>query len=289
MNTRDRLLACSYLARRGVVIAAIPAACAISIWYSWVGDNAILREKALAITAGVTSASARIVAVNHWVYHNQGFGKNEHFFLVPALGPTPNQILESGGDCSDKSRLVSAMLRELGIESGLAQIFLCRNCIPIHAFVEAVYEGGRMVVDPIWDLDYPAGDGRYLGIRDLAGTSRGRDHLAELQSQRPAGDKIRSMPAAEATFDFAKSVNWEKNVVSRTVAYVLTFLGYDPDELLRPHFLEDPKLALTWFFLGIAAMLIIASFVVGLLFPSLAHRCLQLRLPRRAWLTPLKG
>jgi hypothetical protein len=284
MNIVNRLLRCSYFVRIGAIVAAVPAACAICIWYSWVSDNAILRERALAVTAGLTNTSARITTINDWVYHNHGFDKNNHFFLVPALGPTPIQVLEWGGDCADKSRLVSAMLRELGIKSGLAQIFPCRNCIPIHVFVEAEDEGGRrMVVDPIWDIDYPSGNGRYFGIRDLAGTSRGRDHLAELQRERPTGDKIQRMPPAEATFDFARAVNWQKNFVSRTIGSALTLLGYDPDELLRPHFLEDPKLAIALSLLAAAVALIVASAVVGLVCPSLGR---TVRLPLRL---PLKG
>lgn len=254
------------------IVAAVPLACAIGIWYSWVGDNNILREKALEVTAGLTSASSRITTINDWVYHNQGFAKNDHFFLVLMLGPTPNQVLEWGGDCSDKSRLVSAMLRQLGINSGVAQIFPCRNCYPIHAVVEAEYEGGRMVVDPTWNIDYPAGNGSYLGIRDLTGTSRGRDRLSELQSQRAAHDKIQNMLPTDATFDFAKGVNWQRNTLSRTVAYGLTIVGYDPEQMLRPHFLEDPKLALILFFLTVAVMLLTLSLVLGLALPALGGR-----------------
>src|SRR5438105_2584051 len=128
-----RLPAWLYSARDAAICAAIPAAVAVGIWLSWVNDNAVLREKAIAVTAGLTTASAKISVVNHWVYRNQGFAKNDRFFLVPALGPTPNQVLQSGGDCGDKSRLVSAMLWQLGINSGLAQIFPCQGCNPIHA------------------------------------------------------------------------------------------------------------------------------------------------------------
>jgi hypothetical protein len=173
------------------------------------------------------------------------------------------------------------MLREIGIESGVAQIFPCPNCYPIHVIVEAEYEGGRMVVDPAWDIDYPAGEGKYLGMRDLAGTNLGRDHLAKLQKKRPPDDKIQSMPLTEATFDFAKSVNWQKNVWSRMGAYGLRLLGYDPGELLRPHFLEDPKLALVLSFLAVAVMLPILSVGLGLAFPACGTK---LRLRAKNWL-----
>jgi hypothetical protein len=275
-----RLLAWLRSARSTALFAAIPAACAVGIWFSWVNDNAVLREKAVAVTAGLTSDPGKISAINHWVYRNQGFGKNERFFLVPALGPTPNQVLESGGDCGDKSRLVSAMLWQLRINSGLAQIFPCQDCGPIHAVVEAEYEAGRMVVDPIWDVDYPTGDGKFLGIRELAGTSRGREHVADLQWRRGAGDKIQLMPESEATFDYAVAVNWQKNAFSRAVAFGLRLLRYDPAHLLRPHFLEDPKLALALFLFIVAGLLMVISFILRFAFPGAARR-FRLSFPRQ--------
>jgi hypothetical protein len=254
------------------MLAAIPVACAIGMWVSWLDDNAVLRERATSVTAGLSTASAKTSAINHWVYRNQGFTKNGGFILVPALGPTPLQVLRTGGDCGDKSRLVSAMLWQLGINSGLVQIFPCRDCGPIHAVVEAEYEAGRMVVDPIWDVDYPSGDGKLLGIQELSGTSLGRGHIAELQTRRGAGDKIQFMPDAEATFDYAAAVNWQKNALSRASASALRLLGYDPRHLLRPHFLEDPKLALTLLFLTIAGILIVANLILFLSFRGRIRR-----------------
>ena len=266
------LLASLYVARGAAIFAAIPAVCAIGIWSSWVNDNAVLREKAVAVTAGLTEPSAKISAINHWVYRNQGFRKNERFFLFPALGPIPNQVVESGGDCGDKSRLVSAMLWQLGIDSGLALIFPCRDCGPIHAVVEAEYEAGRMVVDPTWDVDYPAGDGKFLGIQELAGTSRGRERVADLQGRRGAGDKIQLMPESDATFDYAVAVNWQKNAFSRSIASSLRLLGYSPEHVLRPHFLEDPKLAMALFLFICAGMLFIITVLLCFVFPGAAKR-----------------
>lgn len=267
-------------ARSIAIFAVIPAACAVGIWLSWVNDNAILRENAVAVTAGLTNDSTKISAINHWVYLNQGFTKNERFFLVPALGPTPNQVLESGGDCGDKSRLVSAMLWQLRINSGLAQIFPCRDCGPIHVVVEAEYEAGRMVVDPIWDVDYPTGDGRFLGIQELSGTRRGREHVADLQWRRGASEKIQSMPESEATFDFAVAINWERNAFSHAVAFGLGLLEYDPAHLLRPHFLEDPKLALALVLFISAGMLLITYFMLYFVFARAARK-FRLSFPRQ--------
>src|SRR5262252_6615000 len=133
--------------RSAAALALLPLVCAIAIWMSWLNDNAVLREEAIAVTRDLTTPSEKIIAINHWVYRKQGFAPNDGYFLIRGLGPTPIQVLESGGDCADKSRLVSAMLSQLGIASGLAQIFPCGDCSPIHTVVEAEYEGGRMVVD----------------------------------------------------------------------------------------------------------------------------------------------
>ena len=244
------------------VVIALPFASALGVFADWQHDNALLQQQAVKITANLNTDSERIRAINDWVYQNKGFGKNDHYFLVPALGPTPIQVLEFGGDCSDKSRLVAAMLNELNIGAGLVMISPCPNCGFIHTVVEAEYERGRMVVDPIWHVDYPAGDGRFLGIRDLAGTSRGRDRVAELQRERGPSDKIAAMPATEATFDYAVAMNWNKNAATRTVAAALHFLGYTPEQMFRPRFLEDPELALSLFLVCIGIALIGANFVI---------------------------
>jgi hypothetical protein len=275
---KRRLRSCLYSLRIGIIVAVLPLACAIGVWFSWESDNTVLRQQAVAITAGLTSASARIIAINNWVYHNKGF-YTDRFFLLPAFGPTPIQVLESGGDCGAKSRLVSAMLRQLGIRSGLVQIFPCRTCVPIHVVVEAEYEGGRMVVDPIWDVDYPSGNGKYLGVAQLAGTSLGREHVIVLQLQHAASDKIERMPASEATFDYARAINWNRYFWTRGIAFGLRAAGYAPDHMLRPYFLEDPKLGLSIILMSLAIMIVIFSLLFGFIFNDWVAR---LRPPHRA-------
>jgi hypothetical protein len=233
-----------------------PFACALGFFMDWENDNALLHRQVVETTRDLNTDSARIRAINDWVYGHGGFGKNNDYFLVPALGPTPIQVLRDGGDCSDKSRLVAAMLNEININAGLVMISPCPDCPFIHTVVEAEYERGRMVVDPTWHVDYPAGEGKFLGVRDLAGTSLGRERVGDLQRQRGASDKIADMPATEATFDYAVTVNWSKNSVTRATATMLHRLGYAPGQMFRPRFLEDPKLALTIFFALLGLMFI---------------------------------
>jgi len=254
------------------VLIVLPFASALGVFVDWQRDNALLRQQAVEITTNLSTDSSRVRVINDWVYQNQGFGKNDHYFIVSALGPTPIQVLESGGDCSDKSRLVAAMLNELNIGAGLVMISPCPNCGFIHTVVEAQYERGRMVVDPIWHVDYPAADGRFLGVRDIAGTSRGRDRVAELQRERGPSDKIAVMPATEATFDYAVAVNWDKNMATRTTAAALHLLGYAPEQMFRPRFIEDPKLALSLFLVFMGIAIIGANFVIHFFVRKLAGR-----------------
>ncbi len=254
------------------VLIVLPFASALGVFVDWQHDNALLRQQAVEITTKLSTNSSRVRAINDWVYQNKGFAKNNHYFIVPALGPTPVQVLEFGGDCSDKSRLLAAMLNELNVDAGLVMLSPCPNCGFIHTVVEAQYERGRMVVDPIWHVDYPTADGRFLGVRDLAGTSHGRDRVAELQRERGASDKITGMPATEATFDYAVAMNWDKNMATRTVAVALHLLGYTPEQMFRPRFIEDPKLALSLFLVGIGIAVIGANFMIYLVVRKMASR-----------------
>jgi hypothetical protein len=257
------------------VLIALPFASALGVFADWRHDNALLHQQAVKITTNLNTDSERIRAINDWVYQNKGFGKNDHYFIVPALGSTPIQVLEFGGDCSDKSRLVAAMLNELNVDAGLVMLSPCPNCGFIHTVVEAQYEGGRMVVDPIWHVDYPTRDGRFLGVRDLAGTSRGRERVSELQRERGASDKIAAMPATEATFDYAVAMNWDKNIATRTVAATLHLLGYTPEQMFRPRFLEDPKLAMSVFLVFIGMVIIAANFVIYFFVRKVAGRRIE--------------
>lgn len=243
----------------GIAIVALLLAGSAGLLADWCHDNSVIGREAQKITANLTSDSARIVAVSDWVYHHQGFGKNSSYFLIHALGPTPIQVLERGGDCADKSRLVAAMLNELGIDAGLLMIAPCPHCDFIHTVVEARYEGGSMVVDPTWNIDYPADDGRYFGVRDLAWTNRGEERVVELQYQRGEMDKIATMPATEARFEYAVAMNWDKNVVTYIAAETMRLLGHRPETMFRPRVLEDPKLALSWLLILVAMAVTAAS------------------------------
>jgi hypothetical protein len=262
--------------RAGWLTGAISLLCAIALFLSWHQDEVVLRQEAMAITENLNTDSARIHAVNNWVYHNKGFAWNDRFFILPVLGPTPIQVMELGGDCSDKSRLVAAMLNSIGIHAGLVMISPCLYCGFIHTVVEAQYENGRMVVDPIWNIDFPTEDGKFLGVMDLAGTSRGRERIVELQHQRPATDKIVSIPEMDAMFDYATAINWNRNIVTRMAIFILRLNGFHPELLFRPRLLEDPKLLLVIMLTVITIFSVISGYLL-----EIGLRFVTTRIPRR--------
>ena len=131
------------------------------------------------------------------------------------------------------------------------------------------------MVDPTWDVDYPTGDGRFLGVRDLAGTNRGRERVAELRHQRLATEKIVNMPDDDATFDYAVAMNWDRSVATRIIAATLPLLGYQPETFVRPNLLEDPKLLLIYLMIGLAAACVLGGFLLGLGLRSVLTRTSQ--------------
>jgi hypothetical protein len=151
----------------------------------------------------------------------------------------------------------------------------CPHCGFIHTVVEAEYENGRMVVDPTWDVDYPTGDGRFFGVRGLAGTARGRERVIELQRQRPINDRIATMPLAEATFDYAVALNWDRYLVTRTINNIFRLSGYSTDKYFRPRLLEDPKLFLVLFFIFVATFCVASGFLLDISLRTLVKRIPQ--------------
>jgi hypothetical protein len=221
--------------------------CALLLFASIKQDERIL-DKAIAgqITAQPNSGEL-VEELNRWVYNNQGFAKNKEYFIFRELGPTPVQVLRSGGDCSDKSRLLAALLRRFDMDSTLVMLHACEECEATHTVIEARYENGRMAADPVFDIVFPAGNGKFYGIKDLReDPSKLLSRHHELVAQRGAANKIVFYKRETESYSWPKTINWDKNVVLQSVAAVMEMGGTDPYLVMRPHFLEDPKLFLMY-------------------------------------------
>ncbi|MFH1108075.1 MAG: transglutaminase-like domain-containing protein [Planctomycetota bacterium] len=234
-------------------------------------DCARLKATAQLVVAGAESPADRVIALLHWVFANQSTKENPRYFLFPRLRATPCQVLETGGDCADKSRLLSALLREVGVPASMAMCFDPRTGHSTHTIVVAVIAPGTdMVVDPVYDLFFPRPEQRgYYGLLDLRRDATILPHrLDTLCAERPRSHPIHYYNRVSAVYSHASCMNWEKNGLTRILG---DFLVRNDDDALytiaRPLVLEEPKLlvSLAAALLGIGAGFIYAVMARGAL------------------------
>jgi hypothetical protein len=210
-------------------------------------DRQVLRPIAEEVTRGISSPGARLSALNNWVYGNQGFARNRNYFGLARLGPSPIQVLEHGGDCADKSRLLSAMLETLGMRSSLAMLYPCYACPPVHTVVVADLGSSNTLADPVFGITFPRPDGGYFSVDELVQEPRLlHERLQVLRAERGPHDKIIFYREANHRFDYLTTINWEANGLTRVVARGVRALGGEPRDVFRPMWLENPKRALTY-------------------------------------------
>ncbi len=216
-------------------------------------DRQVLRQIAEEVTKGLDSPGDNVSALNNWVYGNQGFAKNRHHFVLARLGPTPMQVLEYGGDCADKSRLLSAMLETIGLRSSLAMLYPCPECAPVHTVVVADLGSTKTLADPVFNITFPRPGGGYFSVDELIQDPwLLSDRLRVLRAERGPGDKIVFYREFNHRFDYLTTINWKASGLTLAVGWVVRALGGDPREVFRPMWLENPKRALTYAALVVA-------------------------------------
>ncbi|TKB90006.1 MAG: hypothetical protein E8D41_12935 [Nitrospira sp.] len=200
--------------------------------------------------------------------------EDSRYFLLPIfsfLRPMPRQVIEKGGDCADRSRLVIRMLRLHGIEASKWALYT-KEMKSVHAVVELEVETGKMVADPDFGLWFPRSNGGYYSIRDLRQSPKIlHDRIQNLveQGKRPGASDLRKYPLNDYSYEYAKTINWEKWAVTWPLYKILRVtMGTSVDDLQRPAFVETPQL-----------MVVIIAGVIqgGLVGPYLAH----IRIARR--------
>jgi hypothetical protein len=231
----------------GFIVCLVSALMMLSLtiyfFSSYAKDKRLLKMLAAQLTAGITSSNDKVRVLNSFVYHNKGFAKNESYYLLQSLGATPVQILDKGGDCSDKSRLLAAMLEQIGIASSLAMLYPCQGCTPVHTVVLAETESGTIVADPVFDLMFPKQAGGYHDVGEMIGESEIlMNRLRMLRSMRGPKDKISFYDESSYHYDFITTVNWSKYRWLAGLSSTLKRLGLEPRLIRRPALLENPKL-----------------------------------------------
>lgn len=221
------------------------AGAGLYVLLDWRSDNAELLAFSQIVTQGDNITGQDIERLNELIYSTGGFAKNENYFFLPSLGPTPLQIMQTGGDCADKSRLLAAILDEMNIPATLVMLAPCDSCPFGHTVVEAQTKDGAIVVDPVYNISFPSPDGRYHGIQNLRDNSSIlQARLDELILQRGPDDKIAfyRLGADGMHYSYPVTVNWEKNSLTQFIGSLLANYVEEPSLVYRPRWLEDPKL-----------------------------------------------
>ncbi len=228
------------------LLSALFTLAGVFVFFSWQADRTTLRDIAVQQTQQATTDSERIVALLQWVYSNRGFDKVKSYYLVPGLGPTPIQIMGVGGDCADKSRMLSSMLAQIDIESTLLMQYPCEACESVHTVVDAQTEFGTMAVDPVYNIVFPKASGGYYSMRELkADPALLPARLDLLAQQRGPDDKINKYKRELSNYKYIRTINLRKNALTRGIRSVIGWFTDDPELAARPRMLEDPKYLVT--------------------------------------------
>jgi hypothetical protein len=185
---------------------------------------------------------------------------NNSYFLFPFfrfLRPTPWQVIDRGGDCADRSRLVIALLRLRGIHASKWALYDAQGQ-SVHAVVQADVETGKMVVDPLFGLWFPKPQDGYYAIPELKqNPTILLSRLEELRRSktRPGAARLEFYPSDEYVYSGARTINWSKSSPMRfCYSFLRRIMGAEVDELNRPVFVEEPPLMLLY---GIALLEIV--------------------------------
>lgn len=265
MNSRSSLLRHRLLILCNSVVF-ICALGAVFCYACYRRDRASIREIARIQTADSSTAPERVLTLLHWVYHNHGFHENAEYFLVPRWRATPMQIVNAGGDCADKSRLLWALLDELSIRSSMVMCFDPSGQYPVHTVVEAqVGRDEYMVADPVYDMCFPRPDGSgYYGLLEMRADSQILgDRLWILRATFNHRHPVHAYREERAVYTHASSMNWTRNKASRCLGSI--FRGVVGDAMYRwrrPAVLEEPQLACAASFGGLAAFFLLSGRLV---------------------------
>lgn len=209
-------------------------------------DTRALHDLAQLLTRNEPSPDRQALALMHYVHRSGGTRQNPHWFGWPGWRATSMQVVETGGDCADKARLLVALLHGVGLTATSALCFDADNGSPAHTLVEAKLPGGvRMILDPAFDLHFPRPGGGYYGVSELRGDPdiverRVQEHRGLRDAHRRSQDYYLR---ARADYSSVSTFHWNRGPVTRGILTMLRpVLGERVYSLYRPLWIEEPKL-----------------------------------------------
>jgi hypothetical protein len=223
----------------------------IAAMYVYERDQRVLHALANQIVSPNLPPSEQTKAFVRY-FRDKSDRDNHGYLFLPVLGflrPTPLQIANSGGWCSDRSRLLVVLLELHDIRGEIWALY-SPNGIPKHAIVEVSTEHGQMVADPLFGLWFPRPEGGYYGINDLKTQPEilaNRLHELIAHRQEPGSDPPAQYPINLYIYAHPRTINWHKNLATLVAYKFLHFLiGARVDRIPRPQWTEQPALMLTF-------------------------------------------
>jgi hypothetical protein len=209
----------------------------------YMSDDAVL-ERVIELDDTLTP-SGKVVSIIDYIETNVPKRETTDESFIPGLAflrPTARQVLEKGGDCADRSRLLIELLKREGVSASKVALY-DRQGVPQHAVVEAVIEDEdrAMAVDALFGMYFPNPAGGFHSIADI-----NRDEsilVARIEALGPSEADIRSYPVDRYTYASPRSINWDKSPMMRGLYRGLrAVMGDAVDDLERPAIVEDPVL-----------------------------------------------
>ena len=202
---------------------------------------------------------------------------NDSYFLLPIfrpLRPTASQVIENGGDCADRSRLVITLLHLHGIHATKWALYNA-NGESKHAVVEADVESGKMVLDPLFGIWFPKPQGGYFAIRELRQDPNillNRLKKLHAEKMHPGAGRLEFYPTNEYLYTNARTINWTKTAILRDTFSILhRMMGERANELHRPGFAEEPALMVIYGLAALETFLILLWLVIRRLMKGTAE------------------
>jgi hypothetical protein len=199
-------------------------------------------------------------------FRHKSLQANDQFFLTPLfrfMKATPRQVAQFGGNCSDRCRLIVVLLRLRAIGASKWALY-SPNLIPCHAVVEVHTQQGKMVVDPLFGLWFPRQTEGYFGVEELRRHPDIIERRIEELSLSGHPDLLANpalYPLDRYTFTHARTINWDKSVLSRLLYRLLySLVGGRVNQIVRPNWAEQPALMVIY-----AVLLIELVCIVGYL------------------------
>lgn len=247
MNAGDTQISRVRAAGRLLWLTALTV-CLAGAGYCWCSnaiDEAALRNLARSVSQYEAAPDDKALALLKFVHENGTTRRNGGTFGLSRWRATALQVAAEGGDCADKSRLLAALLTELGMRATPVLCFDAASGAPAHTMVEAeLTRGTYMALDPAFGLWFPKAGGGYHDVLDLRGDpDMVPRRVAALQRGWGEGDAPDEYYLrAGAAYHTAATFHWQRGPIMRAAFYVMhALVGDEVFRVCRPRWIEEPK------------------------------------------------